>query len=123
MPTRRTKTVLKNLRSLLPTWKSPTTLISRKLESARSLSAEDRIKRAQAAQELLGNSVLREAVQAEEDRILAQMLQCSLSDSAAHTRLVMALQMASAVQRNLWARIQDGHEAAAEINVRGTRID
>jgi hypothetical protein len=81
------------------------------------------MRRAQTAQELLGNSVLQEAVGAEEANILAQMRNCSLADTASHTRLVMALQMTSAVNRHLWRMIQDGHEAAADLNVRGTRID
>jgi len=62
-------------------------------------------------------------VHAEEASILAQMRQCSLADKEAHTRLVMALQIASAVNRNLWQRIQDGHEAAESIRLRGSRID
>lgn len=75
------------------------------------------------AQQLLENPVLSEAVAAEEARILNQMRQCSLSDKEAHTRLVMALQMSSAVTRNLWVMIQDGHDAAEEIRMRGRRID
>jgi hypothetical protein len=55
--------------------------------------------------------------------IVAQMRRCPLTDKEAHTRLVMALQMSTAVNRNLWALIQDGSEAIADIQVRGSRID
>jgi hypothetical protein len=51
------------------------------------------------------------------------MRRCPLTDKEAHTRLVMALQMSTAVNRNLWALIQDGSEAIADIQVRGSRID
>lgn len=60
---------------------------------------------------------------AEEARILNQMRQCSLADKETHTRLVMALQMSTAVSRNLWVMIQEGHEAAEALRVRGRRID
>lgn len=60
---------------------------------------------------------------AEEARILTQMRQCSLSDKEAHTRLIMALQMSTAVTRNLWVMIQEGHEATEAIRMRGRRID
>lgn len=79
--------------------------------------------RAVTAQQLLENPVLHEAVAAEEVRILTQMRQCSLADRETHTRLVMALQMSTAVSRNLWVMIQDGKEAAESIRLRGSRID
>lgn len=60
---------------------------------------------------------------AEEARILSQMRQCSLAEKETHTRLIMALQMSSAVTRNLWVMIQEGHEAAEAIRMRGRRID
>lgn len=44
-----------------------------------------------------------------------------LDDKEGHTRLVMALQMSNAVNRHLWLVIQDGQ--AAQLNVRGSRID
>jgi hypothetical protein len=66
---------------------------------------------------------LHEAVLAEQNNIIQQMQQCSLSDADAHTRLVMALQMTSAVNRNLWRQIQDGAEAAEQFRIRGSRID
>jgi hypothetical protein len=36
---------------------------------------------------------------------------------------VIAMQISSAVSRNLWSFIQDGHEATQQINLRGKRID
>lgn len=80
-------------------------------------------RRAVTAQQLLENPVLHEAVAEEERRILVQMQHCSLADKEAHTRLIMALQMSTAVNRNLWAMIQQGHEATESIRVRGSRID
>src|SRR4051812_19147508 len=124
MPIRETKTVLKNVISRLQNWKSRPALISRKLElEQRLLSPEERVKRAQAAQELLSNSLLREVVGAEEANIIDQMKRCNISDKEMHTRLVMALQISGAVHRHLWARIQDGSHAMEDINLRGSRID
>ena len=60
---------------------------------------------------------------AEEARIVKQMRECKLDDKDAHQRLVMALQISSAVKRNLWAMIQDGYEAGEAIRIRGSRID
>lgn len=60
---------------------------------------------------------------AEEARILQQLRTASLADKELHTRLVTAFQISSAVSRNLWAFIQDGHEATQQINLRGKRID
>ena len=79
--------------------------------------------RAQKAQELLSNDLLQHAVEAETQSIVEQMRRVSLADSEAHTRLVMALQISGAVNRHLWALIQDGHEAAGDLDVRGSRID
>jgi hypothetical protein len=62
-------------------------------------------------------------VAAEETRILSQMRQCSLGDKEAHTRLIMALQMSTAVTRNLWVMVQEGVDAAEAIRMRGRRID
>ena len=81
------------------------------------------MRRAQQAQELLSNSLLHEAVLSEQANITQQMLQCSLADKDACQRLVMAYQMSSAVNRNLWRIIQDGAEAAESVRVRGSRID
>lgn len=67
--------------------------------------------------------MLREAVATEEGRILNQIRTANLADKELHTRLVIALQISSAVQRNLWSFIQDGHEATQQINLRGKRID
>jgi hypothetical protein len=72
---------------------------------------------------LLENPVLREAVAAEEARVLNQIRTASLADKELHTRLVIAMQISSAVTRNLWSYIQDGHEATQQINMRGRRID
>lgn len=82
-----------------------------------------RLKRAQEAQLLLSNDVLREAVWKEREHIIDQMLKVSLADKDSHTRLIMALQMSQAVNRNLWIVIQDGHQAAQNIQLRGSRID
>jgi hypothetical protein len=54
---------------------------------------------------------------------LAQIRSVKLSDGEGQQRLVMALQMAQAVNRQLWHLIQDGHEATESIRVRGSRID
>jgi hypothetical protein len=72
---------------------------------------------------LLSNSLLREVVAAEEANVVEQMKRCSVSDKEMHTRLVMALQISGAVQRHLWARIQDGEIAMGDIDLRGSRID
>jgi hypothetical protein len=72
---------------------------------------------------LLSNSLLREAIAAEEANVVDQMKRCNVSDKEMHTRLVMALQISGAVQRHLWARIQDGNHAVEDINLRGSRID
>ncbi len=115
---------IKTLLSRLPSLKSnPASTWPRPASVQRSLSPEDRIRRAEQAQELLSSSLLREAVYTEEMNILNQMRQCSLSDKESHTRLVMALQMSSAVTRNLWRMINDGNEAAESIRMRGTRLD
>jgi hypothetical protein len=51
------------------------------------------------------------------------MDQVKLDDRDGHMRLVMALQMTKAVERQLWLLVQDGHEAVQQINLRGKRID
>lgn len=55
--------------------------------------------------------------------LLNQMRAVPLQDREGHTRLVMALQINTAVQRQLWLVIQDGHSAAHELSLRGKRID
>jgi hypothetical protein len=62
-------------------------------------------------------------VAAEEARVLNQMRVADLSNKELHTRLIIALQASTAVARNLWSYIQDGHEATQQINLRGKRID
>lgn len=81
------------------------------------------MRRAQAAQELLRNDLLNEAIISIENDLLAQMRAVKLDDVNAHTRLILALQTSQAVSRHLWHRIQDGHAAMGEINLRGRRID
>lgn len=81
------------------------------------------MRRAQAARELLDNVLLREAIAAIEADILQQMRMVKLDDADAHTRLVLALQTAGAVNRRLWHLIQDGNAALEQINLRGKRID
>jgi len=46
-----------------------------------------------------------------------------LDDEKAHTRLVLALQVSSAITRHLWNTVQDGNNASERINLRGTRLD
>lgn len=55
--------------------------------------------------------------------MLNQIRTADLSNHELHTRLVIAMQISSAVTRNLWSYIQDGHEATQQINMRGRRID
>jgi hypothetical protein len=55
--------------------------------------------------------------------VLNQIRTADLSNTELHTRLIMAMQISSAVTRNLWSYIQDGHEATQQINMRGRRID
>jgi len=82
---------------------------------------EQRKQRAVTAQQLLDNPVLQEAFNAVQADMLQQIKSCRLDDKDGHTRLVMALQMSQAVTRHLWLLIQDGQ--AAQLNVRGSRID
>lgn len=77
----------------------------------------------QAAQELLGNPLLRESIGSIEASLLKQMHQVKLDDVAGHTRLILALQVSQAVNRHLWHVMQDGQAAVQEINLRGRRID
>lgn len=55
--------------------------------------------------------------------LLNQLRNVPLSDKDAHTRLVMAMQVNSAIKRQLWMMVQDGVSAVNEINLRGRRID
>ena len=87
------------------------------------ISPEERSRRAVAAQQLLENPVLQEAVQAMEADLLNQMQHVSLADREAHTRLMIGLQTTQAVKRHLWRMIQDGAAAVEQIRLRGRRID
>jgi hypothetical protein len=75
------------------------------------------------AEQLLRNPLLNEAIISIEQDLLAQMRAVKLDDVNSHTRLILALQTNQAVSRALWARIQDGHRAQDELNLRGRRID
>ncbi len=55
--------------------------------------------------------------------LLSQMKAVRLDDGPAHTRLVLALQMATAVTRHLWHLIQLGAAAQERIQLRGSRLD
>lgn len=55
--------------------------------------------------------------------LLNQLRQVKLDDNDGHTRLVMALQINMAVQKQLWLLIQDGAVAVDDIRLRGRRID
>lgn len=81
------------------------------------------MKRAQAAQELIHNPLLRESISAIESTLLKQMHQVKLDDVNGHTRLILALQVSQAVNRHLLGLIQDGEVARQEIQLRGRRID
>jgi hypothetical protein len=71
-------------------------------------SQEERMRRAQAAHELIQNPLLRESINSVEATLLKQMHQVKLDDVAGHTRLILALQVSQAVNRHLWAVMQDG---------------
>ena len=88
-----------------------------------SLTAEQRKIRATAAQQLLDNDVLQGAFYALQSDILRQLDQVKLDDRDVHMRLVMALQMSKAIEKQLWLLVQDGYEAAQQIQLRGKRID
>lgn len=75
------------------------------------------------AQELLSNSLLNDAILSIERDVLQQMRVVKLNDVDSHTRLILALQTTGAIHRALWHRIQDGHAAGEQINLRGKRID
>lgn len=75
------------------------------------------------AQELLGNDLFREALVALRNDLLSQINSASLTDMSGHTRLVMAMQMANAVERYLTNVVQDGAAAVEALQLRGKRID
>lgn len=82
---------------------------------------QQRSQRAVTAQQLLDNPLLQEAFSSAQSDLINQMKACRLDDKEGHTRLVMALQMTNTINRYLWLVIQDGQ--AAQLNVRGSRID
>ena len=87
------------------------------------MTPEQRSHRARAAQQLLDNEVLQSAFYALKADLLSQIDQVKLDDRDGHQRLVLAVQMTKAVERQLWLLVQDGHVATQQINLRGKRID
>lgn len=75
------------------------------------------------AEQLLSNPLILEAFNSAEADLMAQLYAVKLSDTEAHTRLVLALQTSRCINRYLWGIIQDGISARDEINMRGRRID
>lgn len=51
------------------------------------------------------------------------MSRASLNDVDVHSRLIMALQTANAVEKHLRHLVMDGVQAQEAIDVRGARID
>ena len=89
----------------------------------RAVSPEEAQRRAIAAQQLLENPLLQEAVGALEADLIAQIKAVRLDDKEAHTRLVMAFQISSTVTRHLWNTVQDGAHAREQIRLHGSRLD
>jgi ABC-type thiamine transport system ATPase subunit len=115
---------LKSAISRLPRWSSTTQPTSPKLASVpRSLSPEERSRRAVSARQLLDNPLLQEAFSAIQEDLINQLRQVKLSDVDGQQRLVMALQMFNSVQKHFWLVIQDGYDAAQQIQLRGKRLD
>lgn len=81
------------------------------------------MRRGQAAQELLRNSLFNEALNSLNIDLQQQIRAVALSDKDGHTRLVMAIQIASAIERFLRHVIADGEAAVGVIELRGKRID
>lgn len=75
------------------------------------------------AQELLSNSLLHEAIDSLQSDVVAQMKQVSLSDTDAHTRLMIALQQSDHTSRKLWQLIQHGKESEIQLRAKGSRLD
>ena len=115
---------LKSAISRLRRWSSSTPPTSPKLASVpKSLSPEERSRRAVSAQQLLENPLLQEAFSAVQDDLINQLRQVKLSDTDGQQRLVMALQMFNSVHRHFWLVVNDGHEANLQIQLRGKRLD
>lgn len=87
------------------------------------LSEEEQVSRGRKAQELLSNELYTEAMTALRRDVVSQMQSVRLDDSEGHTRLVMALQMANAVERFLGGVVDEGAAAFRNIQLRGQRID
>jgi hypothetical protein len=81
------------------------------------------VRRGQAGQELLSNSLFNEALNALNHDLQQQLRRVALDDIAGHTRLVIALQIAGAVEKFLRNVIADGEAAVEQIRLRGKRID
>jgi hypothetical protein len=81
------------------------------------------VRRGQAGQELLANSLFNEALNALNHDLQQQLRRVALDDIAGHTRLVIALQIAGAVEKFLRNVIADGEAAVEQIRLRGKRID
>jgi hypothetical protein len=81
------------------------------------------VRRGQAGQELLTNSLFNEALNALNHDLQQQLRRVALDDIAGHTRLVIALQIAGAVEKFLRNVIADGEAAVEQIRLRGKRID
>lgn len=81
------------------------------------------MRKGMAAQELLRNPLLRDALQAVREDLNAQLMTCNLADTVAHTRLVTAMQVTRAVEKHLLSIIESGAGAVEQINLRGKRID
>jgi hypothetical protein len=81
------------------------------------------VRRGQAGQELLSNSLFNEALNALNHDLQQQLRRVALDDIAGHTRLVIALQIAGAVEKFLRNAIADGEAAVEQIRLRGKRID
>jgi hypothetical protein len=82
-----------------------------------------RIRRGQAAEELLANPLLRESLAALREDLNTQLLTVRLDDVEGQKRIVMAVQMSGAIERYLKSLIRDGDALAGTIQLRGKRID
>lgn len=87
------------------------------------MTDEQRKIRGVAAEQLLSNELFVESLANVEKDILDQLRCVRLDDEQAHSRLVMALQVTHAVQKQIWMMVQDGFQAVEQLNLRGRRID
>lgn len=86
------------------------------------MTDEQRKIRGIAAEQLLSNELFNEVLNATRQDIVDQMGMVKLSDREGHTNLIMALQAAEAVQRQIVYAVQDGLMAAEHMNA-PSRID